>query len=160
MDRAASHRRSLMKFVLAAYLSVCVFPTSLLADQGPVLSNTPAHTVTITEMFAFLFLMLGPIKILGPFVQLTRKGDGAFAKRLTFRAFLYSCAALVFAAVIGHHLPNYNSLGSRPITKSRQPSFIVVEIFDAPEDCAPSLSHYRACHRSRSRSGLPLLLRS
>ncbi|MDR3413150.1 MAG: MarC family protein, partial [Formivibrio sp.] len=57
--------------------------------------------VTITEMCAFLFLMLGPIKILGPFVQMTRGSDAAFAKRLAFRAFLYSCAALAFAAVIG-----------------------------------------------------------
>jgi multiple antibiotic resistance protein len=52
-------------------------------------------------MFAFLFLMLGPIKILGPFVQMTRGGDAAFAKRLAIRAFIFSCLALAFAAVIG-----------------------------------------------------------
>ncbi len=83
-------------------LTVCVFPISLFADQSPVLSSASApHTVTITQMFAFLFLMLGPIKILGPFVQLTRGGDAAFAKRLAIRGFVYSCLALAFAAFIG-----------------------------------------------------------
>lgn len=47
--------------------------------------------------------MLGPIKILGPFVQMTHGSDAVFAKRLAFRAFLFSCAALVFAAFIGEH---------------------------------------------------------
>ena len=55
----------------------------------------------MTEMFTFLFLMLGPIKILGPFVRLTHNSDDAFARRLAVRAFFFSCIALVVAAVIG-----------------------------------------------------------
>lgn len=48
-------------------------------------------------MFAFFFLM---IKILGPFVQMARKGDAAFARRLAIRAFFVSRLALVFAAMV------------------------------------------------------------
>lgn len=48
-------------------------------------------------MFAFFFLI---IKILGPFVPMTRKGDAAFARRLAIRAFFVSCLALVFAAMV------------------------------------------------------------
>jgi multiple antibiotic resistance protein len=102
MHLSTNYRRLLMGFASAACLVVCVFPISLFASQGPVLSSTAApHTVTIMEMFTFLFLMLGPIKILGPFVQLTRGGDAAFAKRLAIRGFVYACLALAFAALIG-----------------------------------------------------------
>jgi multiple antibiotic resistance protein len=59
------------------------------------------QSVTIADMATFLFLMLGPIKIVGPFVNLTRKGDAAFARRLAIRGFLFSCLSLAFAALIG-----------------------------------------------------------
>jgi small neutral amino acid transporter SnatA (MarC family) len=92
----------LMKFLPAAFLVACAIPSSLLGAQAPTLTEPHLlHTVTMTEMFTFLFLMLGPIKILGRFVQLTRQGDEGFAKRLALRAFLFSCLALTIAAVIG-----------------------------------------------------------
>ena len=62
-------------------------------------------------MFTFFFLMLGPLKILGPYVQITAKGDAAFARRLAFRGFAYSCVALLVAAISGenslrqYHIP-------------------------------------------------------
>lgn len=102
MNCATSCCRIVRRVQLAACLATCAFPLNLLAGQGLETPHASApHMVTITEMFAFLFLMLGPIKILGPFVQMTRGSDAAFAKRLAFRAFLYSCATLAFAAVIG-----------------------------------------------------------
>lgn len=45
--------------------------------------------------------MLGPLKILGPFVQMTRKDDAHFSRKLAIRAFLYSCVALVVAGYFG-----------------------------------------------------------
>jgi len=94
--------RALAVTLAAALLYVCTFPAILLAGQDATPSEPHLlHTITTTEMFTFLFLMLGPIKILGPFVQMTRKGDEVFAKRLAVRAFFFSCAALAVAAVIG-----------------------------------------------------------
>jgi len=61
----------------------------------------PAPGVDIYRVFTFSFLMLGPIKILGPFVQMTRGADEAFRRRLAFRAFLFASAALVLAAILG-----------------------------------------------------------
>lgn len=64
---------------------------------------------TLGQMFTFFFLMLGPLKILGPFAQITRKADAALTRRIAIRAFLYSCAALVLAVVIGEaFLRKYN----------------------------------------------------
>lgn len=102
MPFVQNDRRMFARLAFAASLSFFLLPAGLLAAQQPAALNpSSGFTISITEMFTFLFLMLGPIKILGPFVQLTRKGDETFARRLAIRAFLYSCAALVFAAVIG-----------------------------------------------------------
>src|SRR5271155_652164 len=103
MNRATRRCRGLLtKIAFVAYLSVCILPSCVLAEQNQAISNTSApRAMSLTEMFTFLFLMLGPLKILGPFVQLTRKGDQVFARRLAIRAFIYSCLALAFAAMIG-----------------------------------------------------------
>jgi multiple antibiotic resistance protein len=50
---------------------------------------------------AFFFLMLGPIKVLGPFVTMTEHVDNSFRTRLAIRATIFSCLALVVAALIG-----------------------------------------------------------
>jgi small neutral amino acid transporter SnatA (MarC family) len=98
----ATYYRGLLLYACVGFLAVYLLPSSLLAGQDLAPSEPHLlHTVTMTEMFTFLFLMLGPIKILGPFVRLTQKGDEAFAKRLAVRAFLFSCLALVFAALVG-----------------------------------------------------------
>lgn len=53
------------------------------------------------QIFAFLFLMLGPFKILGPFTRITRGADAKLANQIAFRAFIFSTLALLIAAFIG-----------------------------------------------------------
>ena len=53
------------------------------------------------KIFLMLFLMLGPIKILVPFVEMTRGADPAFRRALARRAILFSAAALGLAGVLG-----------------------------------------------------------
>jgi multiple antibiotic resistance protein len=52
-------------------------------------------------IFALLFLMLGPIKLLGPFAAATKNCDRVFRFRLATRAFLFSIAAVTIAAGFG-----------------------------------------------------------
>ncbi|WP_166430491.1 MarC family protein [Polymorphobacter arshaanensis] len=58
----------------------------------------------VMQVFTFLFLMLGPIKIIGPFASLTRTADPALTRRIAFRATLFASAALLLAAILGEHL--------------------------------------------------------
>ncbi len=53
------------------------------------------------QIFAFLFLMLGPVKVIGPFVKMTPGLDVRSLRRLAFKAFLISTASLIFAAIAG-----------------------------------------------------------
>ncbi len=47
--------------------------------------------------------MLGPIKILAPFVNLTRGADATYRTRLATRAIAFSVAALAIGAILGQH---------------------------------------------------------
>ncbi|MGG5822227.1 MarC family protein [Falsiroseomonas sp. HW251] len=61
------------------------------------------------QMFMLLFLMLGPIKILMPFVRLTRGLEAAARRNMATRAILASAAALVVAGALGRStMDNFN----------------------------------------------------
>ena len=56
------------------------------------------------RMFVLLFLMLGPIKILVPFVSITHGTDAAFRRRPATRALLFSLVALILGGALGRTL--------------------------------------------------------
>ena len=52
--------------------------------------------------------MLGPIKIIGPFAQITRGAEPGFTLKIALRATLISTSALLFAGLVGENsLTNY-----------------------------------------------------
>ena len=84
-------------FVLAL---VACLPIHSLA-QAPLGVDAPAPEFGARKIFFMLFLMLGPIKILVPFVTMTLSSDPRFRYRLATRATLFSAAALALAGVLG-----------------------------------------------------------
>jgi multiple antibiotic resistance protein len=88
--------------VLAAFAPA----TLAQADTGTVAAQP---VVSARKIFLMLFLMLGPIKILMPFVNMTRGSDAAFRRKLATRAILFSAAALAVAGLLGRGmLENFN----------------------------------------------------
>jgi multiple antibiotic resistance protein len=60
------------------------------------------------QIFTFFFLMLGPFKIIAPFLKITRNTTPEFARQIAFRAIIYSSIALLIAAFLGQRiLSNY-----------------------------------------------------
>jgi len=55
-------------------------------------------------VFVLLFITLGPIKVLGPFMQATRNIDEAEMKRIAMRAFVLSVIAVVAGGFVGQIL--------------------------------------------------------
>ena len=55
----------------------------------------------VAQIFLFLFLMLGPVKIIAPFAAITRGANTALTWRIAARATLFASAALVVAALVG-----------------------------------------------------------
>jgi multiple antibiotic resistance protein len=56
------------------------------------------------QTFAFLFLMLGPFKIIGPFAKITQGADKKLTGQIAIRAIIFSSVALIFAAVLGQRI--------------------------------------------------------
>jgi multiple antibiotic resistance protein len=58
-------------------------------------------TFSLAKVFTFLFLTLGPLKVLGPFWRMTRGRDRAFKRRLALRGTGYATGAVIVAALVG-----------------------------------------------------------
>jgi multiple antibiotic resistance protein len=56
---------------------------------------------SLGEAFTFLFVAIGPLKVIGPFDTFTHGHGAASKRRLAFRAFLMATIALLFAATLG-----------------------------------------------------------
>ena len=86
-------------WTVALCLSAAAWSVQAAGEPAAVLPAFGAR-----KIFVLLFLMLGPIKILLPFVEMTRDTDAAFQRRLATRAILYSAAALTFAGLVGRSM--------------------------------------------------------
>jgi multiple antibiotic resistance protein len=65
--------------------------------------------VTPGQIWTFFFLLLGPIKIIAPFVGLTRGADADFVRRLALRGAAFAAAVLFAAVLVGvRMLDNFN----------------------------------------------------
>ena len=87
---------------LAAIVAAMLVPVAAAAQSAGVL--TTQRPLTWGMIFALLFLMLGPIKLLGPFAAATKDCDSIFRRRLATRAFLFSLAAVTIAAGLGNQM--------------------------------------------------------
>lgn len=93
--------RPILLGVAALVLGVfSLLPGTVCAAQA---ASIPAQMkpIPFDQIVTFLFLMLGPIKIIGPFVKATRAADAKLARRIAFRAILFSSLALLLAALVG-----------------------------------------------------------
>lgn len=112
-------------------------------------SISSAH-VDLGEAFTFFFLMLGPIKILAPFMKMTEGAERRFSTQLAIRATIFSSLALAATVLIGERsLRSYGvSLNVLGLTGGLVLSFVafhaILEQFqpsltDKTETAVPSL---------------------
>src|SRR5262249_13659420 len=94
------YQTSMKRLTIIAVLTLVPFAA---AAQSPGVLAT-RRPITWGMIFALLFLMLGPIKLLGPFAAATKDCDRVFRLRLATRAFLFSVAAVTIAAALGEQV--------------------------------------------------------
>lgn len=56
------------------------------------------------EVFTFLFLTLGPIKIIGPYMSIVQHATPKMAFQIALRATLFSCLAILIATLLGERI--------------------------------------------------------
>ena len=97
-------------FIMALAVCVCcLLDASIASAAEAIASQTQNNQVQIkqypvAQIFTFLFLMLGPFKIIGPFAQITKGVDAAFTKRLALLSILFASLALLIAAFLGERI--------------------------------------------------------
>ena len=79
----------------------CVVGAGIASAAEPVAGQMVTRSVPAGQIFTFLFLMLGPFKIIGPFSKLTRGADPALTRQIALWAALFSSLALLVAAFLG-----------------------------------------------------------
>jgi multiple antibiotic resistance protein len=57
--------------------------------------------VSLGAVFTLVFVMLGPVKVLGPFAQMTRELDAAARQRIALLAFALALAAAIAGGFVG-----------------------------------------------------------
>jgi len=67
-------------------------------------STGPTMKFPVAQIFTFLFLMLGPFKIIGPFARITKGTDARFTRQIAARATFFSSVALLLAAFLGDRI--------------------------------------------------------
>src|SRR5664279_1116475 len=87
-----------------------VYATWLIGATAALAAEPVANQLMMqrpaAQIFTFMFLMLGPFKIIGPFSKITTGADRASIRRIAMWATLFSCLALVVAAVLGESFLN------------------------------------------------------
>jgi multiple antibiotic resistance protein len=95
-----------------ARIAALVLPTVILLTLAAEPSSAQVDAILAgrqpeigaRKVFFMLFLMLGPIKILVPFVNLTEGSEPPFRRRLATRSILFSTAALAVAGILGRSM--------------------------------------------------------
>jgi hypothetical protein len=72
---------------------------------GNATGQVQSVTFSLGKIFTFVFLTLGPLKLLGPFASMTRGQDAAFKRRLAVQGTMIAVIAILFASTIGVSAP-------------------------------------------------------
>jgi len=102
-----SHQRQIALLVWTLLAAVLPSGAASAAELPGVAIATP--DVGPRKILLILFLMLGPIKILVPFVTLTQGMDAGLRKQLATRSIVFAVAAIALAGVFGRvMMANFN----------------------------------------------------
>ena len=95
-------RRHCAPFVVTVIAGVgCLFASGIASAAEVAPGAVQLKHFPVAQIFTFLFLMLGPFKIIGPFAKITKGTDAAFKRQVAVRASLFASLAILLAAVLG-----------------------------------------------------------
>ena len=99
-DRESLARQ--MRLVVALTLGAgCLIGAGSAWAAEAAAGQLPLKQFPVAHVFTFLFLMLGPIKIIGPFANITKGADAASTRQIALWAALFASIALLLAAFLG-----------------------------------------------------------
>jgi len=94
------------------------------------------------QIFAFLFLMLGPFKIIGPFAKITQGADAALTRQIAFRAIIFSSIALLLAAFLGARMMSNLNIPIPILAISGGIILFLVALLNIIKQFSPATEHF------------------
>jgi multiple antibiotic resistance protein len=90
--------------LFSSMLALCQFGTVHAFAQSSSDAVAVESVIDARKIFFMLFLMLGPIKVLVPFVSIMHDADSVLRRTVARRAILFSAAALALAGLLGRSI--------------------------------------------------------
>jgi multiple antibiotic resistance protein len=91
-------------FLFVSTLGLGMLVASSAASAAEAVAGQQPMSRPIAQIFTFLFLMLGPFKIIAPFSRITKGTDAKFTRQIAMRATLFASLALLLAAFLGEKI--------------------------------------------------------
>jgi multiple antibiotic resistance protein len=99
--RPLSRRRPARSMATLAVGVCCLLGAGVAAAAEAAGSPELTMQFPLMHIFTFLFLMLGPFKIIGPFMKMTKGLDATLVRQIALRSTLFASLGLLFAAFLG-----------------------------------------------------------
>lgn len=96
------------------------------------------------QIFAFLFLMLGPFKIIGPFAKITQGANTALTRQIAFRAIIFSSIALLLAAFLGARMMSNLNIPLPILAISGGIILFLVALLNIIKQFSPAAEHFES----------------
>jgi len=100
LDPGKRHPPCLPCATLVAGLA-CLIASGAASAAEPAAGQAPVTDFPVGQVLTILFLMLGPFKIIGPFLKVTRSADARLARRIAVLATAFAALALLIAGFLG-----------------------------------------------------------
>jgi multiple antibiotic resistance protein len=84
--------------------AVCLLGARAAVAADATAVQVPMRDFPVTQIFSFLFLMLGPFKIIKPFANLTKGVNATSTRDIALWATLFSTLALALAGITGERI--------------------------------------------------------
>jgi multiple antibiotic resistance protein len=90
--------------VAALVIGIGCLAAASAAMAAEAATAVPLRQFPLGQVFAMLFLMLGPFKIIGPFFKVTRGADAVLTRQIAVWATIFSALALLIAGFLGENI--------------------------------------------------------
>lgn len=128
----------------------------LAADGGTDLMQPKQYPAG--QVFTFLFLMLGPFKIIGPYLKIVRGTDATFARQIALRSTLFASLVLLVAAVLGESVLSSYGIPLPVLALSGGIILLLVALGHVLHEFAPSTPPRDAASEPATASNLNMAL--
>jgi multiple antibiotic resistance protein len=118
-----------------------LFSAGIAMAAEPAAGQTLNFQFPIAYVLTFLFLMLGPFKIIEPFARVTKEADPALTRKIALEAVLFSSIALLVAAFAGEYILTRYGIPLPILALAAGIILFLVALKSTLEQFAPHISH-------------------